>query len=101
MKIASIKEVVSKVLTNHPESRDNDRLLILKVWAEEMPELRSKNMTFISFSHAFIQGKLPDTESVRRCRQKLQELHPELRGKNYKGKQMHQEDVKQELKEMS
>ena len=33
--------------------------------------------------HLFADNKITHPESIRRCRAKLQELHPELRGKNY------------------
>jgi hypothetical protein len=42
-----------------------------------------EQMSATDFLKLFSQGKLPHTESIRRCRQKLQEENPELRGLNY------------------
>jgi hypothetical protein len=45
-------------------------------------------------------GNLPSSESIRRCRQKLQELNPELRGELWDKRHQMQTQVKEELKEM-
>ena len=42
--------------------------------------------------------KLANAESVRRSRQKIQELRADLRGKIYASRHSHIKDVKQELK---
>lgn len=82
-KISRIKPVVKRILTNYPETRDNDKLLILKVWAEQNPELRNPSYRFLQFAGDFLENNYIDPESIRRSRQKLQEESPELRGKLY------------------
>jgi hypothetical protein len=82
-KIESIKSIVHQILKNHPETRDNDRLLMLKVWAIQNPRLRDERFNFISFSHGFIKADYADPESIRRARQKIQENHIEMRGLYY------------------
>ena len=82
-RIKSIKNIVKKILTEEFDARDNDRLLICKVWAEQDPEIRIKNYSFVHFAKKYIKGEFADTESIRRIRQKLQEQHPELRGHSY------------------
>ena len=82
-RIRSIKQTVEKILRQYPETRDNDRLLMLKVWAVQNPQLRLSDFTFWSFAKDFINAEYTDPESIRRARQKLQEEIPELRGRSY------------------
>lgn len=82
-KIDNIKETVRNVLIRHPETRDNDRILVLKVWAIQNPNLRADTYTFIAFSRDMVSGRYADFESIRRARQKLQEEVPQLRGQYY------------------
>ena len=76
-----MREAVKKVLFNHPTTRDNDFLLMMKIWAEQNPELRNKEYSFVQFATDFIDGKYAHPETVRRNRPMLQNKHPELRGK--------------------
>lgn len=73
-----ISEVVKTILEREPKTRDNDQLLIIKVWLVAKPSLRED--TFYNFGLAFISDGLPSTESIRRSRQALQNKFPELRG---------------------
>lgn len=79
-------------------TQDSDELLTLKVWAEQNPKLRNKEYPFMNFAINFKEGAYHKTESIRRSRQKLQEEFPNLRGKTYKARQGHQEQVKEDLK---
>lgn len=89
-------KTVRAILTLYPETRDNDNLLLLKVWETEDPELENKFYTY--FSNMFLSGKLSHFESVRRTRQKLQQEYPHLRGKRYIERQTKQkEETEQEL----
>jgi hypothetical protein len=76
-KIINIKDSVKKVLEEYPDTRDNDKLLILKVWKIAYPNL--KDWSFREFAIKFINNEFPDPESIRRSRQKIQEQHPELK----------------------
>ena len=80
-KIYNIKDIVYSLLQKWPEMRDNDRQLMLNVWAWQDGGL--VNYAFKDFATDFKNGKYADPESIRRTRQKLQELHPELRGRTY------------------
>ena len=102
MQILTTSTIVKKVLINVPDCRDDDNLLILKVWAIQDPKLRDdKELTFIDFSKKFLKGKFANVESIRRSRQKLQQEFKGLRGKNYKERHDHQEDVKEQLNDLS
>lgn len=97
-KIRSVKETVYWLLTDYPETRDNDRLLMCKVWAEQNAMLRMGSHSFVGFAEDFILGKYADPESIRRARQLLQEQHPSLRGKSYKERHKEAEEMRQEIK---
>lgn len=102
MNILSTSIIVKKVLINVPETRDNDELLMLKVWCIQKPDLRDdKSISFTQFGVMFKNKKLANTESIRRSRQKLQEEIPGLRGKNYKSRKNHTVAVKDQLKDHS
>lgn len=73
---------VLKLLNEDARTRDNDNLLIAKIWFGEMSseELAGSSLDFIK---KFSKGEFTSAESIRRCRQKLQEQYPGLRGKSY------------------
>jgi len=72
---------VLKQLNEDARTRDNDNLLIAKIWYNEME--RSDNITALDFLKSFSVGKFTSAESIRRCRQKLQEQYQGLRGISY------------------
>jgi recombinational DNA repair protein (RecF pathway) len=98
MNIIDISSTVKMLLTKFKECRDNDNLLILKVWAEENPMLRDKNTSFVDFSKDFLTGKYSSPESIRRCRQKIQQEFVHLRGDLYLKRHKEQDAVKEQLK---
>lgn len=73
-KINTIHNTVKRILEQKPETRSDDWLLILEVWKEYV-------VTDISveclFTHHIELG-VPNFESIRRCRQKIQENNPQL-----------------------
>jgi len=78
----TIKEEIEFLLVNYPILRDDDYRLISNYFAflleDKIDEMSAKD-----FLKLFSKGKLPHTESISRCRRKLQEENPKLRGKNY------------------
>jgi len=85
MKIKNIKEVVKNLLTNKPHLKEDDRKLIATIWYKELQScgLDPYKCSAINFLDLFVAKKITHPESIRRCRAKLQELYPELRGVNY------------------
>lgn len=79
--VLEIKKTVKKLLVERPSLRDNDQRLIISVWEQQQPKV--KNLTFYSLLYALDKKYLAKPESIRRSRQKLQEVHPELRGEFY------------------
>jgi hypothetical protein len=79
--VKSIKEIVTERLQKEPSLRDDDRRLILNVWYDQKPEILKGS--FMAFAIGFKNNEFASPESIRRCRQKIQELNPELRGSKY------------------
>jgi hypothetical protein len=79
--------------------RDDDKKLMFNVWAKQEPKLNNSDYKYWDFAKIYISGKLASSGSIIRSRAKLQEEFPELRGENYKGRQQHQENVKEQLNE--
>jgi hypothetical protein len=83
------KELVLKLLEQYPQTRDNDNLLMSMIWRRES--------NLFNFFHRLESGKLTPAETIRRCRQRLQLDHPELRGTMYELRQKHQKKILTEL----
>lgn len=69
-----IKQIVFDILTNDKKARDSDTYLYLEVVRAVKPALLSQPLMI-----AFFDKDLPNYESVRRSRQKMQESFPLLR----------------------
>ena len=89
--------IVKDLITKHPHLRDNDNKLLANVWYQSVTPLQEEWLDFLAL---IANGELPSSESIRRCRQKLQELNPELRGELWDRRHKMQIQVKQELKDM-
>ena len=91
--IKRIKPLVKELLQDFPLTRDNDNLLLLKVWAEQDNTLRKEKL-FSDFSVGMIAGKYMKFESISRARRKVQEENPELRGRYYKDRKELAEEIR-------
>lgn len=81
----------------HPETKDDDNLLILKVWAEQNPNLRNPGYKFINFATAFLDNRYVDAETIRRTRQKLQQHEPETRGVKWQARHDEGDTTRKEI----
>ena len=84
-KIYNLAEKVEILLTKYPTLRDDDKLLVTKLWDIELQRLNinPKTNTVSIFLSLYQQGKLSNAELIARARRKVQELNPELRGVNW------------------
>lgn len=97
-KLKSIQQTVKRILEIHPATRDNDRLLMIKVWAVQNPKIKSYNTyLLVTWAKDFIKGEYADPESIRRTRQKLQENNANLRGESYYRRKDLQDDTRKEI----
>ena len=102
MKIGTKKELITKLLTARPDLRDNDSPLIAEIWEKEIAKL--ENFEYDSLSAKDLLciiscDTLTSAESITRCRRKIQQENPSLRGQKYKARHKEQIEVKQELKD--
>ena len=100
MKLGTVMERVKKWLEEKPDLRDSDEKLTSNIWYDD---LKNKGYayqvgSYLNFLRLYGTGKLTNAESIRRCRAKIQEHNPHLRGENYKRRQHElQLETKKEL----
>lgn len=95
--LKTTKVKVKYLLTAFPHLRDSDDKLIASYWYYEKGEEVIQNISAMELLHMFASGGLTSTESIRRVRQKLQELHPELRGENYNKRQEAEVEIRKNI----
>jgi hypothetical protein len=74
---------VLQILNNNEKARNSDKHLIWEFWVEEGRAEKSETDKFDTYLDGYISQlnfmSATSPESIRRCRQKIQETHPELR----------------------
>jgi len=90
-----LNDEVKILLENNTYLRDCDRKLSVVIWRRQLKDLNVLEHNFFDF---YTSKLLYSQESIGRARRKLQELYPNLRGKNYKNKQEEQIEVIKQIK---
>lgn len=98
-KLKKVEPAVIKCLQQIPAARDNDTLLILKIWAAENPALRDPLYPFVNFAAQLLDDQYTKADTITRCRRKIQELYPELRGDKWQDRHNEAENTRKEIKE--
>jgi len=93
--IKDIKALITDLLTNYEHLRDSDTKLLANVWYKQ---LNDKSITAKEFLQIISNGGLVNTESVRRCRQLIQEKNPKLRGEKYKARFSESQEFRSKIK---
>jgi hypothetical protein len=93
--IKDIKALITDLLTNYPHLRDNDSKLIANVYYKQ---LNDKSITAKDFLKFMSNGDLVNPESVRRCRQLIQEKNQELRGEKYNKRFSESQEFRSKIK---
>ena len=88
-----VKQRVKSILETNKNARDCDRLLISIIWEQDSVFIEDKN----EFLDMLINGELTSPETIRRCRQRLQEENETLRGYKYKLRKQLGEEVRQSI----
>lgn len=88
-----LSDTIINLLKKAPHLRDDDKRLISNVLWMSCPKNLDKRQIF-----EWLASEAPSTESIRRTRQKLQELMPELRGKMYSKRQERAKEVREEMR---
>jgi ABC-type uncharacterized transport system ATPase component len=74
---------IIKYLVNNPDLRDSDSKLMARIWYDEVQSTLGLIETAEELLIAVSKGQLTNWESATRCRRKIQEEVPELRGKGH------------------
>ena len=76
MVTVKMQDTVKNILTNNPEAREDDFILIAEVYDKLKPEIRGYSLDYVLRHHK--EYKLPSFSSIVRARRKLQEKYPYL-----------------------
>lgn len=74
--LTNVKSMVLFELTERPETRDSDRLLIYWIYRDYFNVWDNE-----AFFNVIMRKDLPSFETIRRCRAKIQAERPDLRAK--------------------
>lgn len=98
-KIRSVQTDVESLLLEAQKYRDSDALLVAAFYYK----LKGKKLHGISaveFLKLLVDGLLPFPDTITRCRRKLQEKRPELRGKTWKKRQELEKEFREDINEL-
>jgi hypothetical protein len=99
MNILNVKKIVTSVLTQHEKPRDSDSRLVAVIWKHYL-KADIEKMSALDLLQKLTDNELPNFESIRRVRQRLQEIYPHLRGANYGKRKEEETKVKKEIKQI-
>jgi len=97
-KIINLSDQVIKLLKKKSHLRDNDRRLTCNIWWKSVPN--PELLMFEDFINLYIEGKVPESDSITRCRRKVQAETKELRGENWEKRHAMEKIIIEELKEI-
>jgi|TARA_R100000501_G_C2615168_1_gene108894 hypothetical protein len=97
-KMSNVLDTVIDLLTKFPSLRDSDERLASNIWFRQIDNLNT--LTARDLMDKFAKGELQSYESISRCRRKVQEIKPELRGLKWEKRHKRQKKVKDEVKEL-
>tara|TARA_R100001244_G_C5165105_1_gene131356 strand:- start:357 stop:755 length:399 start_codon:yes stop_codon:yes gene_type:complete len=101
MKIGATSEKITELLQSFTHLRDDDNKLIASIWKWQINALGYSYDTMLAHELLTLYSKkgLASAESIRRSRQKIQELNIHLRGDKYEDRQKATKNVIKELKD--
>ena len=93
--LGKIKPLVKSILEKDKKARDNDNYLTAIIWRKQ---IRYPHINIHNFLDNYLsQGEMISSESIRRCRQKIQEEFPHTRGIKYLERHKEYELVTKEI----
>ena len=96
-KLFSVMDEVEKMLLLYPGLRDNDERLMANLWYKFIGDDTLTYTSGFNVLSMLSKGKLPSYESISRCRRKIQELKPKLRGEKWTERQKRAKKIKKEI----
>jgi hypothetical protein len=99
MIVSEVKQRVRGILETSKFARDCDRQLIAFMWEQDIKDFgdNPKKISAEEMLVLLVDGELTSPESIRRCRQKLQEENESLRGVKYNDRQRKGEEVRKSI----
>ena len=98
-KIFILVDEIETFLINHKALRDSDERLMANIWGKYIGMDSVKFLNANDILKMLSKGELPSYESISRCRRKLQQSIPKLRGDKWEDRQAMQKKGKKEIKE--
>lgn len=95
LKRFTINETVKQLLSEDPALRDSDAKLVVRIWRQELKD-SGEFFSLTVFFSLYEAGKITSADSITRCRRKLQEELPSLRGDSYAVRQHIEQPAAQE-----
>ena len=94
---------VKKLLAESPRYRDNDKLLIARIWWEEMKSkgIDPEKATARQLMDLMVDDRVTQPDTIKRARRKVQEHFPNLRGIIRTHRMQKQDKVKENIKNMN
>jgi len=97
--LKNMQDKVAYLLRRHPETRDDDQVLVTNLWYFELRKYGDPaNITAYDFFKLYSKGKLPTADLITRARRKVQENDPTLRGKTWQERHKEAENVRKNIK---
>ena len=96
--IKKLEDKIRDILIKHPETKDSDQMLISLTWFYHIGRDTVKSLSAWDLLTKLSKNKLPNAESIMRCRRKLQEHEKDLRGEKYEERHNLEVEVKEEIK---
>ena len=94
-KLFSVIDEVEKFLTKYPILSDDDEKLMANIWNSHIGNLEDVDGKDIL--HMLATHQLPSYESISRCRRKLQEECPSLRGEKWHERHKRADNIRMEI----
>ena len=94
-KLFSTVDDVKQFLTKYPLLRDDDERLMANIWNAHIGNL--EDIDGKEILHMLANHRLPSYESISRCRRKIQEIYPHLRGEKWEQRHKRAEIIKKEI----
>jgi len=94
---------VKHLLETDKKYRDNDRVLVLRFWNDELKMMRMdcKKITALDFFIEFLDAdKITSSDLITRARRKVNQLHADTIGKSYKPRMEKESKMKDDLRKI-
>lgn len=98
-KIKSMYDIVKILLQKNEDLRDDDNLLVSKIWAYTLVDMGYKpseqNITL--FLNFYSTNQLPQADMITRARRKVQQECADLRGEKYEERHKEEKNVRDNI----